>query len=55
MNKGVNTPAKADLFYVGEIETMSEERMDVCHHIVAKLLYISKRVRVDIDLVVSFM
>ena len=29
--------------------------MDVLHHIVAKLLYVCKRARVDIDLGVSFM
>ena len=28
--------------------------MDILHHIVAKLLYVSKRARVDIDLAVSF-
>ena len=37
-----------------EIETTSEVRMDMFHHIVEQLLYISKRVRVDIDLAVSF-
>ena len=34
---------------------MSEERMEIFHHIVAKLLYVSKRARVDIDLTVSFL
>ena len=34
---------------------MSEIRMEIFHHIVAKLLYVSKRARVDIDLVVSFL
>ena len=55
MTKGVNTPAKHDLFYISEIETTSEGKMDIFHHIVAKLLYVSKRARVDVDLTVSFL
>ena len=55
LGKGVNTPAKHDLFNVSDDDKMSEERMDIFHHIVAKLLYVSKRARVDIDLAVSFL
>ena len=29
--------------------------MEIFHHITAKLLYVSKRARVDIDLVVSYL
>ena len=35
-------------------ETIREERMQIFYHIVATCLYVSKRVRVDIDLTVSF-
>ena len=34
---------------------MSAEKMDLFHHIVAKLLFVSKRARVDIDLTISFL
>ena len=54
--KGVNTPGKHDLFHIdNEAKALSEEKMDISHHIVAKLLYVSKRARVDIDLTVSFL
>ena len=33
---------------------LSEEKMDLFHHIVCKLLFVSKRARVDIDLAISF-
>ena len=55
LNKGVNTPAKHDLFSVGDLTRMTESKMDTFHHIVAKLLYVSKRARVDIDLAMSFL
>ena len=51
----VTTPAKSSLFEIKDKVEMSVERQEICQHIVAKLLYISKRARVDIDLVVSFM
>ena len=53
--KKANTPAKHNLFDVNDIKQMSEIRMEIFHHIVAKLLYVSKRARVDIDLAVSFL
>lgn len=34
---------------------MSDENMDIFHHIVAKLLFESKRAKVDRDLAVSFL
>ena len=55
VDKVVNTPAKHSLFVVDESVDLNEERRDVFHHIVAKLLYVSKRARVDIDLAVSFL
>ena len=34
---------------------ISSDKMDLFHHIVAKLLFVSKRARVDINLTVSFL
>ena len=42
-------------FEVNSSVDLNEERRDMFHHIVAKLLYVSKRARVDIDLAVSFL
>jgi len=51
-----NTPGKHDLFAVDEEATeLDEDRKDLFHHIVSKLLYVSKRARLDIDLVISFL
>ena len=56
IGKGVNTPAKHDLFVIdGEAKDSCEEKMDIFHHIVAKLVYVSKRAGVDIDLAISFL
>ena len=51
----VDTPAKYDLFNVESEVEMSEDRLENSHHIVATLLYVSKRARVDIDLAVLFL
>ena len=53
--KTANTPAKHCLFEVTESVSLSKEMMEMFHHIVAKLLYVSKRARVDIDLAVSLL
>ena len=53
--KETNTPAKHNVSEVGNLEQLSEEKMDLVRHIVAKLLYVSKRSRVDIDLEISFL
>ena len=55
VNKSANTPAKHDLFVTEVSKPLDEEKKEVFHHIVAKLLYVSKRARVDIDLVVSYL
>ena len=55
LGKAANTPAKSTLFEVNGSVELNEERMETFHHIVAKLLYVSKRARVDIDLAVSFL
>ena len=38
----VTTPAKSSLFEIKDEVEMSEERQEIFHHIVAKLLYVSK-------------
>ena len=53
--KKANIPAKHNLFYVEDEVAMSDDRQEVFHYIVARLLYVSTRTRVDTDLVVSFM
>ena len=56
IDRRAKTPAKHDLFYVdNKSEILSKEKAEVFHHIVAKLLYVSKRARMDIDLAVAFL
>ena len=51
-----NSPAKNGLFIVSEeAEDLDEKEAEYFHHIVAKLLYVSKRARLDVDLTVSFL
>ena len=53
-----STPGKHDLFEPckGELSVELEgEKAETFHHIVSKLLYVSKRARLDIDLVVSYL
>jgi Reverse transcriptase (RNA-dependent DNA polymerase)/Zinc knuckle len=53
---GVATPAKHDLFVIDETsEKLSLARSDLFHRLVAKLLYLSKRSRPDIQLAVAFL
>ena len=52
------TPAKGDLFDDDEgdlSELLAEDEAEKFHHTTAKLLFLSKRVRIDIDLAVSFL
>ena len=42
INKKANTPAKSDLFGVSESVNLDEDKKDLFHHIVTKLLYVSK-------------
>ena len=52
------TPAKGTLFDndEGELgELLTEEKADKFHRTTTKLLYLSKRVRIDIDLAVSYL
>ena len=50
------TPAKRDLFELTiGAECLDETRADIFHRIVAKLLYVCKRARMDITLTVAFL
>jgi len=50
------TPGKHDLFVVDkDSKSLDDVRSEIFHHIVSKLLYVSKRARIDIDLVISFL
>ncbi len=51
----VSTPATATLFDVGDSEPLSEGDRQHFHTMVAKLLYLSKRIRPDISLAVSYL
>jgi hypothetical protein len=56
INKGATTPAKSNMFDVDdESEPLNEEKSDIFHHIVSKLLYVSKRARLDIELAIAFL
>ena len=55
MNKCPPTPASGKLFEVEESPELNERKSEIFHHIVAKLLYVSKRVRVDISTTIAFM
>jgi hypothetical protein len=50
------SPAKRDLFEIDEkSKALGEEKMGVFHSVVAKLLYVSKRGRLDIQLTIAFL
>jgi len=58
INTLARTPAKGTLFNEDTDEyeeLLSEDKAERFHHIVAKLLYVSKRARIDIDLAISFL
>jgi hypothetical protein len=55
ITKNVPTPASSDLFTVKESPTLDEKRSEIFHHIVAKLLYVTKRVRVNISPTIAFL
>ena len=54
---GAETPATKYVFEICDDKdtvVLNEGKSEMFHHIVAKLLYMSKRARVDIDLAVNF-
>lgn len=56
ISKKANTPGKSDLFYVDHDSREQDNRKaEMFHHIVAKLLYVSKSAFLDNDLVISFL
>jgi hypothetical protein len=56
INKGASTPTRSNLFEIDtESEPLDDEKSDKFHHIVSKLLYVSTRARLDIDLAIAFL
>ena len=56
MNGAVKTPAASHLFNVNkDAKKLQEEKAQLFHHLVAKLLYLSRRTRQDIQTVVAFL
>ena len=50
------TPGKYNLFEINDnVERLDRIKANTFHKIVAKLLFVSKRVRLDIDLAISFL
>ena len=56
ITSGITSLARGSLFAVDEnSDRLDEKRSKIFHHCVAKLLYVSKRCRLDIMLAVSFL
>jgi hypothetical protein len=56
ITKSATSPAKRDIFDVNEeSEDLSAEKREVFHSVTAKLLYVSKRGRSDIQLATAFL
>ena len=56
VSAGAATPANRNLFVVNEDLPMLEDRQaESFHHIVAKLLYVAKRARIDLQLAIAFL
>ena len=49
------TPATGNLFEVKDSPELGENRSEIFHHIVAKLLYVSKQIRMDISPTIVFL
>ena len=53
---GAVTPANRNLFVVNEdLPPLETERAEIFHHVVAKLLYVAKRARIDLQLAIAFL
>ena len=53
---GAATPANRNLFVVNETLSLLETRKaEIFHRVVAKLLYVAKRARVDLQLAIAFL
>jgi hypothetical protein len=56
ISKYASTPATKELFEINDASPkLSKLQADNFHHIVAKLLYVSKRARIDIQLAIAFL
>ena len=56
ITEGANTPAKSKLFEIDEHAIpLNETKDEGFHHIVAKLLFVTKRACINVDLAVSFL
>ena len=56
LNSNARTPANPSLMTVNEdAEKLNEEKQALFHHIVAKLLYICKRARLDLQVAIGFL
>jgi len=56
MNGAVKTPAASHLFNVDkDAKKLHEDKSQIFHHLVAKLLYLSRRTRQDIQMAVAFL
>ena len=59
VSAGAKMPASSTLFEVDDTDTSpklkKETKADMFHHIVAELLFVSKRARIDIQLAVAFL
>jgi len=58
VSAGAKMPASSTLFEVDDTDTspkLKKEKADMFHHIVAELLFVSKRARIDIQLAVAFL
>jgi hypothetical protein len=56
LGRGVTTPASLHLFDTDdEAPKLSEEKSEIFHHLVAKLLYMCKRTRPDLQTAVAFL
>ena len=56
ITRAAATPAQKDIFECDDtLELLSIKDSDICHSLVAKLLYVSKRARIDIQLAIAFL
>jgi hypothetical protein len=56
ITRSATSPAKRDLFDIDEdSELLDDEQSDTFHRVVAKLLFVSKRARLDIQLPIAFL
>ena len=53
---GAATPTNRNLFVVyKDLPPLETNKTEIFHHVVAKLLYVAKRARVDLQLAIAFL